>query len=123
MTSVPSKTRWSGADKSKHYSKLFASRNECECILLLFVIIKADERAADADKAVEDAEKTHKRAKDLDSEIQSNLKKIQGKGKLNSVSFVFHLMPCSLLFIAFVFGLSEGTVCLPVIFYWFFIIS
>lgn len=64
---------------------------------------------------MEDAEKTHKRAKDLDSEIQSNLKKIQGEGKLNSVCFVFHLMSCSLLFIAFVFGLSEGTLYLPVL--------
>ncbi|XP_037643626.1 laminin subunit alpha-3-like isoform X2 [Sebastes umbrosus] len=38
---------------------------------------KVDERAADADKAVEETGKTHKRAKDLDSEIQNMLKKIQ----------------------------------------------
>ncbi|XP_028448187.1 laminin subunit alpha-3 isoform X1 [Perca flavescens] len=38
---------------------------------------KADKSAADADKAVADIEKTHKRAKDLDAEIQNMLKKIQ----------------------------------------------
>ncbi|KAM3604519.1 uncharacterized protein V6R79_012395 [Siganus canaliculatus] len=38
---------------------------------------KADERATDADKAVADVEKTHKRAKDLDAEIRTILKKIQ----------------------------------------------
>ncbi|XP_039999564.1 laminin subunit alpha-3-like isoform X2 [Xiphias gladius] len=38
---------------------------------------KADKRAADADKAVAEVEKTHKRAKDLDSDIQNMLKKIQ----------------------------------------------
>nr|XP_046263462.1 laminin subunit alpha-3-like isoform X2 [Scatophagus argus] len=38
---------------------------------------KADNRAADADEAVADVEKTHKRAKDLDSEIRTTLKKIQ----------------------------------------------
>ncbi|XP_051258985.1 LOW QUALITY PROTEIN: laminin subunit alpha-3-like [Dicentrarchus labrax] len=37
---------------------------------------KADKKAVDADKAVADIEKTHKRAKDLDSEIQTILKKI-----------------------------------------------
>ncbi|XP_056148615.1 laminin subunit alpha-3-like [Lampris incognitus] len=38
---------------------------------------KADKRAAVADKAVGDVEKTHRRAKDLDSEVQNMLKKIQ----------------------------------------------
>ncbi|XP_040910690.1 laminin subunit alpha-3-like isoform X2 [Toxotes jaculatrix] len=38
---------------------------------------KADKNAADADTAVTEVEKTHKRAKDLDSEIQNMLKKIQ----------------------------------------------
>ncbi|KAM9349369.1 laminin subunit alpha-3-like [Symphorus nematophorus] len=38
---------------------------------------KADKRADDADKAMADVEKTHKRAKDLDSEIRTALKKIQ----------------------------------------------
>ncbi|XP_068614972.1 laminin subunit alpha-3-like [Brachionichthys hirsutus] len=38
---------------------------------------KAKRRAADANKAVQDVEKTHKRAKDLDSEINNVLKKIK----------------------------------------------
>lgn len=38
---------------------------------------KADKKAAEADKAVADVGKTHKRAKDLDSEIRTTLKKIQ----------------------------------------------
>ncbi|RVE61913.1 hypothetical protein OJAV_G00175350 [Oryzias javanicus] len=38
---------------------------------------QAGNRAADADKALEDVEKTYKRAKDLDSDIQKMLKKIQ----------------------------------------------
>ncbi|XP_029308567.1 LOW QUALITY PROTEIN: laminin subunit alpha-3-like [Cottoperca gobio] len=38
---------------------------------------KADKRAADADKAVTDVGKTHKKANDLDSDIQNMLKKIQ----------------------------------------------
>ncbi|XP_070830251.1 laminin subunit alpha-3-like [Chaetodon trifascialis] len=38
---------------------------------------KADKKAADADKAVADVGKTHKRAKDLDSDIRITLKKIQ----------------------------------------------
>lgn len=42
---------------------------------------QAGNRAADADKALEDVEKTYKRAKDLDSDIQKMLKKIQGKNK------------------------------------------
>lgn len=42
---------------------------------------QADKRAADTDKAVADVEKTHKRAKDLNSEIENLLKKIQGKKK------------------------------------------
>ncbi|KAM3866222.1 laminin subunit alpha-3-like [Diretmus argenteus] len=37
---------------------------------------KADQRAADAHKAVADVERTHKRAKDLDSEVRNMLKKI-----------------------------------------------
>ncbi|XP_078791367.1 laminin subunit alpha-3 isoform X1 [Oryzias latipes] len=36
-----------------------------------------DIRAADADKALDDVDKTHKRAKDLESDIQKMLKKIQ----------------------------------------------
>ncbi|XP_030015975.1 laminin subunit alpha-3-like isoform X2 [Sphaeramia orbicularis] len=39
---------------------------------------KANEKADDAKKAVADVEKTHKRAKDLDSEVRNMLKKIQG---------------------------------------------
>ncbi|XP_075877558.1 laminin subunit alpha-3-like isoform X2 [Nelusetta ayraudi] len=38
---------------------------------------EADKRAADADKAVAAVEKTHKRAKALDADIKSTLKKIQ----------------------------------------------
>ncbi|XP_062260014.1 laminin subunit alpha-3-like [Platichthys flesus] len=38
---------------------------------------KADKRSVEADKAVADVEKTHRRAKELDSEIKSMLKKIQ----------------------------------------------
>ncbi|KAG7214822.1 hypothetical protein INR49_010714 [Caranx melampygus] len=38
---------------------------------------KADKSGTEADKAVADVEKTHKRAKDLDSEIRNMLKKIQ----------------------------------------------
>lgn len=40
--------------------------------------------AADADEAVGEIEKTHRRAKDLDTEIQNMLKKIQGKEKFSS---------------------------------------
>lgn len=46
---------------------------------MCFVVIQADKEAADADKAVADVGKTHKRAKELDSEIQKTLKKIQGE--------------------------------------------
>uniref|UniRef100_UPI0037E92AE9 laminin subunit alpha-3-like n=1 Tax=Semicossyphus pulcher TaxID=241346 RepID=UPI0037E92AE9 len=38
---------------------------------------KADKKAVDADKAVADIEKTHKKAKDLEAEIQNMLKKIK----------------------------------------------
>ncbi|XP_034469915.1 laminin subunit alpha-3-like, partial [Hippoglossus hippoglossus] len=38
---------------------------------------KADKRSVDADRAVADVAKTHKRAKELDSDIKSMLKKIQ----------------------------------------------
>lgn len=47
--------------------------------------MKADKRAADADKAVAAVEKTHKRAKALDADIKSTLKKIQGEEKFNLV--------------------------------------
>lgn len=40
---------------------------------------KADETAAETDKALANGEKTHNRAKDLESEIQNLLKKIKGK--------------------------------------------
>lgn len=44
-------------------------------------VIQADKKAVDADKAVTEVEKTHKKAKELDSEIQNMLKKIKGTGK------------------------------------------
>ena len=53
----------------------------CECSLLECVFLQADRTAAEADMAVEDVEKTHKRAKDMESEIQNLLKKIQGREK------------------------------------------
>lgn len=42
--------------------------------------IQADKSAADADKAVANVDKTHKRAKELDSQIKSALKAIKGEG-------------------------------------------
>lgn len=39
-----------------------------------------EDRAADADSAVKEAGKTHKRATDLDSEVEKLRKKIQGEG-------------------------------------------
>lgn len=44
--------------------------------------MKADKKAADAGKAVAAVEKTHKRAKALDADIKSTLKKIQGEKKI-----------------------------------------
>lgn len=44
-----------------------------------YLLTKADKRTADADKAVTAVEKTHKRAKALDAEIKTTLKKIQGE--------------------------------------------
>lgn len=44
------------------------------------VCVQAEKSAADADSAVTDAEKTHKRAADLDSEVEKLRKKIQGEG-------------------------------------------
>lgn len=49
------------------------------CFVCAHLHIKADKRAADADKAVTAVEKTHKRAKALDADIKSTLKKIQGE--------------------------------------------
>lgn len=43
-----------------------------------YLHVKADKRAAEANGAVTAVEKTHKRAKALDADIKSTLKKIQG---------------------------------------------
>lgn len=56
--------------------------------------IKADERAVDADKALTAVEKTHKRAKDLDADIKSTLKKIQGKDKTNFLYKAYAMCFC-----------------------------
>lgn len=53
------------------------------CLVCACLHIKADKRAADADNAVTAVEKTHKRAKALDADIKSTLKKIQGEDKFN----------------------------------------
>lgn len=42
--------------------------------------IQVQDRAAGADRAVTEADKTHKRAKDLNSEVEKLHKKIKGKG-------------------------------------------
>lgn len=52
-----------------------------------------DIRAADADKALDDFDKTHKRAKDLESDIQKMLKKIQGKNQHQSSMIVIFKDP------------------------------
>lgn len=44
--------------------------------------VQAQDSAADADRAVTDAEKTQKRAADLDSQVDRLRKKIQGEGNL-----------------------------------------
>ena len=54
----------------------------CKCVFWVRVCVQADKRSVEADRAVADVEKTHRRAKELDSEIKSMLKKIQGEGKL-----------------------------------------
>lgn len=41
--------------------------------------IQVQDRAADADRAVTEADKTHKKAKDLNSEVEKLHKKIQGE--------------------------------------------
>lgn len=43
------------------------------------VCVQVEKRAAAAGRAVTDAEKTHKRATDLDSEVEKLRKKIQGE--------------------------------------------
>lgn len=59
----------------------------CLCTKCAFST-QADRRAADANKAVGNIEKTHKRAKDLDSEARNLLKKIQGKYDLTFLAFL-----------------------------------
>lgn len=44
------------------------------------MFIQVHDRAAEADRAVTEADKTHKRAKDLNSEVEKLRKKIQGEG-------------------------------------------
>lgn len=58
--------------------------------------IQVEDRAADADSAVKEAEKTNKRATDLDSEVEKLRKKIQGEGNHHcSVGFRFdHQAEC-----------------------------
>lgn len=55
--------------------------------------LQAEDRADDAARAVTDADKTHKRAKDLDSEVEKLRKKIQGEGNHHCLlqSFFFFL--------------------------------
>ena len=59
---------------------------KCDRNAYRFIFMQADKNTDDADKAVAEVGKTHKMAKDLDAEIKTILKKIQGKGSLNSAA-------------------------------------
>lgn len=56
--------------------------------------VQVEKSAADADRALTDAEITHKRAADLDSEVEKLRKKIQGEG---NHLVVFHCFGCFLI--------------------------
>lgn len=58
--------------------------------------VQVEKSAADADRAVTDAEKTHKRAVDLDSEVEKLRKKIQGEGNHQPL-VAFHCSKCVLI--------------------------
>lgn len=47
------------------------------------------DRSADADRAVREADKTHKRAKDLNSEVDKLHKKIEGEAHHQYLIIVF----------------------------------
>lgn len=59
--------------------------------------IQVQDRAADADRAVREADKTHKRAKDLNSEVDKLRKKIQGEGHHQYLGSLFFYLFNSLL--------------------------
>lgn len=63
----------------------------------IVLCIKADQRASEADNAVGDADKTHKRAEDLKSKIEQKIKgnrSITFISKLNSVPFLGAVLLC-----------------------------
>lgn len=63
----------------------------------IVLCIKADQRASEADNAVGDADKTHKRAEDLKSKIEQKIKgnrSITFVSKLNSVPFLGAVLLC-----------------------------
>lgn len=65
--------------------------------------VQVEKSAADADRAVTDAEKTHKRAADLDSEVEKLRKKIQGEGNHQHL-VVSHCFGCFLITTLRTFG-------------------
>lgn len=67
----------------------------------IVLCIKADQRASEADNAVGDADKTHKRAEDLKSKLEQKIKgnrSITFVSKLNSVPFLVAVLLCFKLF-------------------------
>lgn len=59
----------------------FMSKKAVRCVTAgCCVCVQVEKSAADADRAVTGVEKTHKRATDLDSEVEKLRKKIQGEG-------------------------------------------
>lgn len=71
--------------------------------------IQVQDRAADANRAVTEADKTHKRAKDLNSEVDKLRKKIQGEGHHQYLGSLF--LPFFNSFLDRDCGNSESAFC------------